>query len=215
MSQDVEKAGSSPIRSTQAERTALAEEKMVKATIELLNSAGMAGTTLIAIGERAGYSRGLATHHFGSKSGLFRKVLKHITSIWTQELERNLQGKDGLDAILAALDAHREHMVDNPDHSRAMNILWAGSFEPASEFKPNVIEFHRLQREAAATWIAAGQKSGDIRPEVDPGSFAEQLYASLLGLNYQWLVNPQIDLKASIDALKQNIVALLKQKENG
>jgi len=200
-------------RPTQAERTALAEEKMVNATIELLNSAGLAGTTLIAIGERAGYSRGLASHHFGSKSGLFRTVLKHITSVWTEELQLNLQDKTGLAAILAALDAHRDHMLHYPEHARAMNILWTGSFDPASEFKPNVIEFHRLQREAAAAWVVAGKESGEIREDVNPQSFAEQFYASLLGLNYQWLINPDIDLKASIDALKHNIVALLEAKQ--
>ena len=116
-------------------------------------------------------------------------------------------------AILAALDAHRDHMLHFPDHTRAMYILWTGSFDPASEFKPNVIEFHRLQRQAAAAWVVAGQESGEIRKDVSPESFAEQFYASLLGLNYQWLVNPEIDLKASIDALKLNIVALLKAKK--
>ena len=183
---------------------------MVNATIELLNTVGLAGTTLIAIGESAGYSRGLASHHFGSKSGLFRKVLRHITAVWTEELESNLDGKDGLKAILAALDAHRDHMLHFPHHARAMNIMWSTSFDPASEFKPNVIEFHKLQRQAAATWVRQGQKSGQIRPEVDPDSFGEQFYASLLGLNYQWLINTGIDLNRSVEALKQNIVALLE-----
>ena len=197
-------------RPTQAERTALAEEKMVNATIELLNTVGLAGTTLIAIGESAGYSRGLASHHFGSKSGLFRKVLRHITAVWSQELEIYLEGKYGLGAILAALDAHRNHMLHFPDHARAMNILWSASFDPASEFKPNVIEFHRLQRAAAAAWVMEGQEKGEIRDDVNPVGFAEQFYASLLGLNFQWLVNPKIDLKKSIDLLKKNIVALLE-----
>jgi len=212
MAQPDRKTNSPSTRPTQAERTALAEEKMVEATIELLNTVGLSGTTLIAIGERAGYSRGLASHHFGSKSGLYRKVLKHITSVWTEELECNLEGKTGLAAILAALDAHRDHMLHFPKHARAMIILWSGSYEPSSEFKPNVIEFHRLQREAAAAWVVAGKKSGEIGKDVSPESFAEQFYASLLGLNYQWLVNPEIDLKTSIDALKQNIVVLLKAK---
>ncbi len=213
MAQRVRTIKASTVRPTQAERTALAEEKMVNATIELLNSAGVAGATLIAIGERAGYSRGLASHHFGSKSGLFRIVLKHITCVWTEELQRNLEGKTGLAAILAALDAHRDHMLHFPDHTRAMNILWNGSIDPASEFKPNVVEFHRLQREAAAAWLVAGQESGEIRKDIDPGSFSEQFYASLIGLNYQWVVNPGFDLKESIDALKENIVVLLKAKK--
>lgn len=209
----VQKANLRVPRLTQAERTALAEAKMVNATIELLNTAGLAGTTLIAIGESAGYSRGLASHHFGSKSGLFRKVLRHITAVWTEELENNLDGKNGLNALLAALDAHRDHLLHFPDHARAMNILWSASFDPNSEFKPNVIEFHRLQRAAAAAWVVTGQANGEIRADVDPVSFAEQFYGSLLGLNYQWLVNPDIDLRASIGALKQNIVVLLEAKK--
>jgi AcrR family transcriptional regulator len=213
MVKPLQKPDMATARSTQAERTALAEEKMVNATIELLNSTGLAGTTLIAIGQRAGYSRGLASHHFGSKAGLFRTVLKHITSVWTEELQANLAGQSGLGAILAALNAHRDHMLHFPEHARAMNILWAESFNPASEFKPNVVEFHRLQRETAAAWVVAGQASGEIRKDVDPQAFAEQFYASLLGLNYQWLVNPEIDLKASIDALKHNIVALLEAQK--
>lgn len=208
MDSKTRKINKAAIRPTQAERTALAEQKMVDATIELLNTVGLAGTTLIAIGESAGYSRGLASHHFGSKSGLFRKVLKHITSVWTKELENHLEGKAGLQAILAALDAHRAHLRGYPEHARAMFILWSGSFDPASEFKPNVIEFHKIQREAAAQWIIAGKSSGEIRTDLDPLCFGEQFYASLLGLNYQWLVNPEINLNTSFEVLKQNIVAL-------
>lgn len=185
---------------------------MVNATIELLNTVGLAGTTLIAIGEQAGYSRGLASHHFGTKSGLFRKVLKHITSVWTEELQQNLKDKSGLSAILAALDAHRDHMHHYPEHARAMYILWSASFEPASEFKPNVTEFHRIQRESAAAWVKDGQASGEIKADLDPEGFGEQFYASLLGLNYQWLVNPGIDLNASIHLLKNNMVTLLQAK---
>jgi len=209
----VKKANIPALRPTQAERAALAEEKMVNATIDLLNTHGLAGTTLIAIGERAGYSRGLASHHFGSKSGLFRKVLRHITAVWTEELETNLDGKNGLGALLAALDAHRDHMLNFPDHARAMNILWSASFDPRSEFKPNIIEFHRLQRATAVAWVLAGQEAGEIRKDIDPAEFALQFYASLLGINFQWLVNPEIDLKESIEALKQNIAALLGVKE--
>jgi AcrR family transcriptional regulator len=213
MTKAVQKIRNSMIRSTQAERTALAEEKMINATIELLNTAGLAGTTLIAIGERAGYSRGLASHHFGSKAGLFRKVLKQITVVWTIDLNRQVQGKTGLRAILGAMDAHIDHVCDYPEHAKAMYILWGCSFDPGSEFKPNVIEFHRLQRETAVAWVAGGIESGEIRNDVNPEKFGEHFYATLVGLNYQWLVNPDIDLKASVDVLKHNIVALLEAKQ--
>jgi len=213
MTQASPKTNTQTTRPTQLERAALAEERMINATIDLLNTQGLAGTTLIAIGERAGYSRGLASHHFGSKAGLFRKVLKQITAVWTIDLNRQVQGKTGLRAILGALDAHIDHICDYPEHTKAMYILWGCSFDPGSEFKPNVIEFHRLQRETAATWVTGGIETGEIRNDVNPNRFGEQFYASLVGLNYQWLVNPDIDLKVSVDILKQNIVTLLETKQ--
>lgn len=199
-------------RPTQAERTALAEEKMVTATIELLNQAGLAGTTLSAIGERAGYSRGLASHHFGTKSGLYQKVLKHITAVWSAALARKVGDKQGLAAILATLEAHAQHTLNEPKHTRAMFILWSGFLDPASEFKPNVTEFHRLQRQVAEDWVRDGQAVGEINSDVEPAAFGEQFYASLLGLNYQWLVNPAIDLEAAIKTLTNNLITLLKAK---
>ena len=211
MHSDQQKSRSDIERPTQAERSALAEKKMVEATIKLLNTVGFAGTTLVAIGESAGYSRGLATHHFGSKQGLFLKVMKHITWIWTMELQKKTGDKTGLQAILAALDAYRDYSRTLPDHARAMFILWSGSVDPASDFKPNMIEFQRIQREAIAAWVAEGIRDGEIRNDVDPASFGEQFYSSLLGLNYQWLVNPEIDLRKSFEVLKHNIVALIGQ----
>ena len=59
-----------PKRRKQAERTALSDRLLTEAAIELLVKHGLHGTTLQGVGERAGYSRGLATHRFGSKAGV-------------------------------------------------------------------------------------------------------------------------------------------------
>ena len=64
------------VRRRQADRTALSDKLLTEAAIELLVKSGIHGTTLQAVGERAGYSRALATHRFGSKAGLFSHVLK-------------------------------------------------------------------------------------------------------------------------------------------
>jgi AcrR family transcriptional regulator len=197
---------------TQAERTALAESSMILAAIELLNSVGIQGTTLVAIGERSGYSRGLASHHFGSKAGLLRAVLKRMTAVWTKKLVRELEGKTGLQAITTAIDAHLEHVLCHPDYIRATNIIWGAALDPASEFKPNVAEFIRIQRESVAVWVKEGQESGEIRPDADAAHIAEQFYGALIGLNNQWLVAPEIDLRAAYEDYKQNTLRLLSAK---
>ncbi len=197
---------------TQAERTALAESSMILAAIDLLNSVGIQGTTLVAIGERSGYSRGLASHHFGSKAGLLRTVLKRMTAVWTEKLVGSLDGKTGLQAFTTAINAHLEHVLRHPDYIRAMNILWGAALDPASEFKPNVAEFMRIQRESVAAWVKGGQELGEIRPDVDADRIAEQFYGTLIGLNNQWLVAPEIDLRAAYDDYQQNILRLLSAK---
>jgi AcrR family transcriptional regulator len=212
MSGTTEKAKAPDQPRTQAERTALAESKMVKAAITLLNSVGIQGTTLVAIGESAGYSRGLATHHFGSKAGLFRSVLKRVSSAWYEELVGNLDGKTGLRAITTAIDSHLSHALRHPEYIRAQNILWGAALDPSSEFKPNVTEFMRIQRESVAGWVRGGQASGEIRKSINADRIGEQFYGGLIGINQQWLVSPEFDLAAAYEDFKQNILRLLSAK---
>ena len=195
---------------TQVERTAAAEASMVRAAIELLTTAGIQGTTLVAIGERSGYSRGLATHHFGSKAGLFRTVLKQMTAVWTEQLISKLDGKTGLQAFTTAIDAHLAHVLRHPDYILATNILWGAALDPASEFKPNVAEFMLIQRQSVAAWVKGGQALGEIRAEVNADRLGEQFYGSLIGINQQWLVSPDFDLAAAYEDFKQNILRLLR-----
>jgi len=197
---------------TQAERTARAEAGMIEAAIDLLTSVGIQGTTLQAIGEKAGYSRGLVTHHFGSKAGLFRAVLKRITANWTHDLEAALGERTGISAIEAAIDAHLAHVLRHPEYIRAQNILWGAALDPSSEFKPNVAEFMRIQRESVAAWVRGGQEKGEILPEINPKRIAEQYYGGLIGINSQWLVSPDFDLRAAYTDFKRNMVRLLSAR---
>jgi len=194
---------------TQAERTARAEAGMVEAAIELLNTVGIQGTTLVAIGEKSGYSRGLVSHHFGSKAGLFRAVLKRITANWTADLNAALGDRTGIAAFTAAIDAHLGHVLRHPEYIRAQNILWGAALDPSSEFKPNVAEFMRIQRESVAAWVRGGQEQGEIPPEIEPNRMAEQYYGGLIGINSQWLVSPDFDLRAAYEDFKRNQVRLL------
>jgi len=187
----------------------LAESKMVRAAIELLNTAGIQGTTLVAIGEMAGYSRGLATHHFGSKSGLFRTVLKRVSAAWTEELVRNLEGKTGLKAMTTAVESHLAHALRHPEYIRAQNILWGAALDPSSEFKPNVAEFMKIQRESVAAWVKSGQELGEIDPGINAERIAEQFYGGMIGISSQWLVSPDFDLAAAYKDFKQNMVRLV------
>jgi AcrR family transcriptional regulator len=196
---------------TQAERTALAAASMIDAAITLLTSQGIEGCTLKAIGESAGYSRGLATHHFGSKAGLFRQLLRQVHAEFVDDLQARVGTLSGIAAIELANETHRDWVLRRPDRLRAMYILWFGSLDPGSEFKPNVARFVQRQRDAMAEWIRDGQKAGEIPGSIDADRAAMQLYASVVGVNHQWLLDPEMDLEAAYGEMKTNMHRLLQQ----
>lgn len=194
---------------TQAERSALAEHRLFEASIDLLIEGGISGATLKAIGERAGYSRGLATHHFGSKNGVLKNVVKTASQLWSQELDRTVGSLTGLAALCAAPDAHYRVIRNNPRHVRAMYILWFASIDPSADYQPNVADFHRSQREGVVRWVEEGQQNGEIRMDVDGQRVGEQYLATLLGITHQWLVNPRLPLQSMHRTFKQNLRSLL------
>ncbi|MBK8957537.1 MAG: TetR/AcrR family transcriptional regulator [Proteobacteria bacterium] len=117
-------------RRTQAERTALSDQRMLDAAVALICERGAAGTTLKEVGERAGYSRGLASYRFRSKGGLSAFIIRSIGESWLRELRRVVKDKVGVDAIAAATDAHFRFIVEGSDHIRAFYMLWFDSIGP-------------------------------------------------------------------------------------
>jgi AcrR family transcriptional regulator len=177
-------------RRTQAQRTALSDARMLDAAVQLICERGTAGTTLKAVGERAGYSRGLASYRFGSKSGLFAFIIRSIGESWLHELRRAVLDTVGLQAIEAATDAHYEFVVDGADRIRAFYILWFDSIGPDPELKRVVAHIHERRRHDVAEWIEKGIAARSIDPGVDVEGTAEQFCAAIIGIVYQWLVTP-------------------------
>lgn len=201
----------SPLRRRQADRTALSDRLLTEAAIELLVKSGIQGTTLQAVGERAGYSRGLATHRFGSKAGLFGKVLQIASRDWLDRVQAAVDKRVGADALCAATDAAEAFIRERPEEVRAMYLLWFLSIDPSADYKSNIASVHHAQRRDVAQWIRAGQSTGTVDKRVDPVRVAEQYVASMAGIIYQWLATPEMPLGAMFRQLKSDLRARLEQ----
>ena len=202
---------SAPVRRRQADRTALSDRLLTDAAIELLVKFGIQGTTLQAVGERAGYSRGLATHRFGSKAGLFGKVLQVASMDWLERVQAAVGERVGADALCAATDAAEAFIRQRPEEVRAMYLLWFLSIDPSADYKSNIASVHHAQRRDVAQWIRAGRSAGTVDRRVDPARVAEQYAASMAGIIYQWLANPDMPLAAMFRQLKSDLRARLEQ----
>lgn len=192
-------------RRRQADRVALSDRRLMDAAIELIVKVGINGTTLQAVGELAGYSRGLATHRFGSKAGLFGKVLQEASVDWLNRMQVAVGDRIGVDALMAATDAAEEFIRDRPEEVRAMYLLWFLSIDPSADYKSNIAIVHKAQRRDVAQWIEAGQIAGIIDRDIDPMRVAEQYAASMAGIIYQWLANSKMPLTAMFKQLKEDL----------
>ena len=194
-----------PVRRTQEQRTALSDRLLVGAAIALLIERGIAGTTLNAIGERAGYSRGLVTHRFGSKAGLLAHVHDTVASHWIERVQARVGPVVGVTAWERVVDALYEFIAEAPDEIRAMYLLRYASIDPGSEYRANVAKFHKAQRRDAQRWLEAGRLAGEVNSGIDTYIAAELFCSTADGLVYRWLVNPELPMRELHDRLRIGI----------
>jgi AcrR family transcriptional regulator len=198
---------------TQAERTALSDQRMFEVAIELVNERGTAKTTLKDIGEGAGYSRGLASYRFGSKDGLWMELFARFDDIWKAHLSQYLTGKHGLAALEAAIQAQRDIFARESGYLRAMYILWYESLGRESDIRASLANHHVIYRRDVQQWIEQGQTAGDIRVDVDPAHFATCYCSSMFGTIYQWVVAPDaIDLDAFFEHFAATVTVAITQQ---
>ena len=204
---------SAPVRRRQEDRTALSDRLLKEAAVSLLIERGIAGTTFAAIGERAGYSRGLVTHRFGSKAGLLAYVHDTVANNWIERVKEAVGDRVGVDALLRVIDALHGFIVDSPNDIRAMYLLRYASIDPGCEYRGNVSTVHRAQRRDAQRWIGAGQAAGSVGPRVRAEVAAELFCAAMDGVLYRWLVNPKLPIDDVHDSLRGQVTRCLRDSQ--
>ena len=202
-----------PKRMTQAERTALSDARMFEAAKELIAEHGTHNTTLREVGERAGYSRGLASNRFRSKEGLFSQLVRDFNRRWAAELRRSVGNSTGLPAFSAALDAVEYFLLNRSDEMKALYILWFESMSSHDEVRQRLARNHTAYRRDAERWVREGIEEATIRDTIDPHCFAVEFASLIFGLIYQWLVDPEsIDVHAVFQHYRRNALETLARK---
>jgi AcrR family transcriptional regulator len=204
MVREASQAASGERRRTQAERTATASRRMIRAAIRLIARQGYTRTTLAQVGREAGYTGGLVSHHFGSKEGLLRALVERAAGRFYQDqLLAATRGKSGLDALCASMDTYLDELVVREEYMRALYVLMGESLGPVAEINEVFAELNRGFRRSARAWIREGMDAGEIRADLDPDAEAAVFVGMLRGVATQWMADPRcFDLDAVRESLK-------------
>ena len=173
------------------ERSELSTRRLLEAAGDLIVEGGYEAMTLAAVGERAGYSRGLVTARFGSKDQLLKALVERIIDRWNhRNVLPRTEGAPGREAIVILLDAITEQVERDPTDVRVLYALMFEALRPIPELRSTFVEFHATMRADLATFVRKGLRDGSIAPGTSPTKEAALIVAGLRGIGYQWRLDP-------------------------
>lgn len=195
-------------RRSQAERRSEAEAAILKAAVRLVAERGLERFTLADVGERAGYSRGLPAHYFGSKEGLTGALARHIVMSFGRGLVRSEKHQPGLAHLLGMAGFYFDGAARDPISVRALFVV-LGEALTNETVRKAIAELNARLVASITDDIRAGISAGDIRRGVNAKAEAALVLAGLRGAAAQWLTDPEgVDLKA----LRSEFLAGLKRR---
>ncbi|MBL0726483.1 TetR/AcrR family transcriptional regulator [Piscinibacter sp. HJYY11] len=194
---------SPPPRRTQLERRQDAEQRLLESAIELIGQKGVNGLTLSEVGEKAGYSRGLVSHHYGSRDAFLRVVAQSLRQRFV-DAEQQTHHEPGLDALIANVELY---LSGSSPASRAVNVLLTEAIVAGGSLLEDMRAFTATSRKYFANQIRAGIARGEIRGDIDPDAQAAMILGMLRGVAAQAL----LDEKVQKGKMRAEMVATIRR----
>lgn len=140
---------------------------------------GFAATAMSEIATRAGVTKSLIHHHFGSKESLWEEVKRRRLDDYSKlQLRAMSEGDPSADGFADAIRSHFHFLRDNPGWVRLNAWMNLEDERLSAPTQPELME-------AALRTIRASQAAGVLRDDV----LAENAIAAFMALCTQWFLN--------------------------
>jgi AcrR family transcriptional regulator len=166
--------------------------KILTAAFTVLSREGYENTSIKDIAEQAGVAQGLIHYYFKSKQLLVLAVLEFVC----EKVEHGLEGEAG------ALEAfeHTKTMIRESRDSNALYIELIGVSLHDSVIGPGVRDFIRTSRDGIEVQARQVLAERELDPRPARG-IAGVVWAAILGIMIQSLVDPEFDADEAVDTL--------------
>jgi len=170
-------------------------QEILDRAIEVFRERGADGTSLRRIAESIGVSHGALLHYFSSREELLVAVYEHAESPKGDESE-DREPERSVHVMTNAAIANLEVPGLVQLYSTLVATALEGETGPAKEYFTARFERVRCSLEAK---LREDQESGLVRRDVDPARTAALIVAASDGLQIQWLLEPSIELKETLE----------------
>ncbi|WP_313321288.1 TetR family transcriptional regulator [Stenotrophomonas sp.] len=189
-------------------------EGILDAALACFHENGVSGTSLAAIGERAGYSRGAVYWHFKNKTEVLEAMINRERVPFIKRLRRTYspQRNTPILDLRSAMLVSVSELANEPHLRDMMEIMLRNDLSTESQ------AMQRLQHDSIEEEMAIFRRAlerarelGQLRDGVDSSVVARILHAGMTGVLYSAMLEPcqfglERDSREMMDALLSHYV---------
>lgn len=169
-------------------------ERILQAAFSVLSRQGYENTSIKDIAEQAGVAQGLVHYHYKSKQQLVLAVLEFVCT----KVELGLEGEAGALQAFAQTKAMLKEKDSREANSLYVQLIGVGLYDPV--IGDGVRTF--VRRERTHVEDVARQILGERELDAAPArGIAGAVWAAILGIMVQSLVDPEFNTDEAVDAL--------------
>jgi AcrR family transcriptional regulator len=144
------------------------ENRLLAAAAAIIAEDGYTAATLERVGDRAGFSRALASRKYGSKDGLIEAVIRRVSDHVHAQLDMAVADVSRpLDRLLTMIDRFTD-LMSTDISVRAYFVLFSAMLANRLETRVVFQEVQDRYAERLQAMIAEGQAAGEISAALDP-----------------------------------------------
>jgi AcrR family transcriptional regulator len=194
-------------RHTRAEQAAATRGRLIDAAARLFARNGYTASTVAAIGEEAGVSRGLVNFHFTTKEKLLHAVIEQLVAELEEGMFPDEEPSDPLAALAVLIGAHRRFLTERPERARLLFRLQAEALNPALGLDA-FAALHRHWLERTAPWWERAVAAGQVDPALAHEDVTTMTIGALRGIALEWLLVPEL---VDVDRAYEQLLAFLRR----
>jgi AcrR family transcriptional regulator len=176
---------------TRQARGARRRTQILDAAVELFAARGFRAGGVADLADRVGLTPPGVLYYFGTKERLLREVVAERDRVDLSTAPDDLRLADLRDA-----GAHNVHTATL---MRLFVVLAAESFDPGDPLHDFFVDRYELVRTIFADLLRREQELGTARDGLDVEAIARDLVAAIIGLEVQWLMDPdRFDLGVAV-----------------
>ena len=166
------------------------EKKIIQAALALFVRNGYHGTSINAITQKVGLTKGALYSHFKSKGELLLRIIDEFDRVWLNPMIQTVSEYpgDAFAKLHRVITLSAKFAVRNPDLVVFLLFLTT-ELNADVDFMPTLKKVYRKHQNFISELISQGIRQGLIKKEFDPDLAALTFMAIHDGVLHQWVLN--------------------------